>query len=129
MGHPPDSQHFDLTESRARCRIKAFLKGGFEGRNSKQSPGPPVKVTPAVLESLKAMLETTEQTWNAPQLQEWLKEKHDLQVHRRWLSEVLVKNGISYKRTARTLRHKHNPQQVADKEADLEALKKGQTPG
>jgi hypothetical protein len=41
---------------------------------------------------------------------------------------VLGNNGLSYKRTTRTIRHKQKPEQVADRKADLETLKKGQKP-
>jgi transposase len=126
---PQIAHHFDLTESRMRHWIKAFLADGFDALKSKQSPGPPIKVTPIVVASLKAMLSTTDQTWTAPQLQDWLEENHGISLNRSWLSEVLVKNGISYKRTTRTLRHKQDPAQVADKKADLETLKKGQRSG
>ncbi len=56
---------------------------------------------------------------------EWLSEHYNLTVNRTWLCEVLNQNGLRYKRTTRTLRHKQKPEQVADRKADLETLKKG----
>jgi transposase len=123
---PQIARHFDITESRARHWIKAFLTEGFEGLVSKQSPGPPAKLTPTILDALKQTLEQTDRTWTAVQIQEWFLEHHNLTVNRTWLSEVLSRNGLSYKRTTRTVRHKQNPEQVAVRKADLETLKKGQ---
>jgi transposase len=126
---PQIARHFDITESRARHWIKAFLTEGFSGLVSKQSPGPPVKLTPEVLASLKQMLQTSDQTWTGPQIKQWLWDTHQIAVNRTWLCEVLVKNQLSYKRTTRTLAHKQNPEMVADKRADLLTLKKGLRPG
>lgn len=125
---PRIARHFDITESRARHWIKAFLTDGFEALVSKQSPGPPVKLTPAILDALKQTLQQTDRTWTAAQIQEWLLEHHNLSVNRTWLSETLSRNGLSYKRTTRTVRHKQNPEQVADRKADLETLKRGRMP-
>jgi transposase len=61
-------------------------------------------------------------------VQEWLEETCGIQVNRTHLCEVLVRNGLSYKRTTRTVRHKQKPEQVADKKASLDTLKKGQKP-
>jgi transposase len=122
---PRIARHFDITESRTRHWIKAFLAHGFEGLVSKQSPGPPVKLTPDILASLQQMLDETDQTWTAPQLQQWLRDNHHLTVNRTWLSEVLTRNALSYKRTTRTVRHKQSFEQVQDRKADLETLKKG----
>jgi transposase len=59
---------------------------------------------------------------------EWLQEQYGLVVNRTWLCEVMNQNGMRYKRTTRTLRHKQKPEQVAVKRADLETLKRGQKP-
>ncbi len=53
---------------------------------------------------------------------------HGITINRYHLSEVLSRNAMSYKRTSRTVRHKQTPEQVADKKASLETLKKGQRP-
>ena len=125
---PQIARHFDLTESRVRHWIKAFLTEGFDALVSKQAPGPPVKLTANILAHLKQTLGQDGRTWTAPQVQSWLEQHYRLSVNRNWLSEVLVKNGLSYKRTTRTVRHKQKPEQVADKKADLATLKRGQTP-
>ena len=93
------------------------------------SPGPPRKLTNEILQSLREVVGQVGQdgrTWTAPQVLEWLQQEHGLTVNRTWLCEVMNQNGMSYKRTARTLQHKQKPEQVADRKADLETLKKGQ---
>jgi transposase len=128
---PQIAGHFQRTESRVRHWIKAFLSEGFDALDSKKAPGPPVKLTAEILAHLKQTLGQDGRTWTAPQVQawqEWLEHHYQLSVNRNWLSEVLVKNGLSYKRTTRTVRHKQKPEQVADRKADLETLKRGRTP-
>ena len=125
---PRIAKHFDVTESRVRYWIKAFLAGGFVALESKMSPGPPRKLTNEILQSLREVVGQDGRTWTAPQVLEWLQQEHGLTVNRTWLCEVINQNGMSYKRTTRTLRHKQNPEQVADRRVDLETLKKGQNP-
>lgn len=126
---PQIARHFGITESRVRHWVKAFLSGGFGALESKKSPGPPVKLTPEILAHLKQVLGQDGRTWTAPQVQDWLRDNYGLSVNRTWLSEVLARNGLSYKRTTRTVRHKQKPEEVADRKADLETLKRGPKPG
>jgi transposase len=86
-------------------------------------------LTKEVLEQLRQVVGQDGRTWTAAQVNEWLQEHHGLSMNSRYLSEVLVRNGMSYKRTTRTVRHKQRPEQVADRKADLETLKKGRKPG
>lgn len=123
---PRIAHHFDVTESRVRYWIKAFLAGGFATLESKMSPGPPRKLTNEILQTLREVVGQDGRTWTAPQVLEWLQQEYGLTVNRTWLCEVMNQNGLRYKRTTRTLRHKQNPEQVADRRADLETLKKGQ---
>ena len=126
---PLIARHFDITDSRVRFWIKAFLSGGFTALESKMSPGPPRKLTNEILQSLREVVGQDGRTWTAPQVLEWLQDHYGLTMNRTWLCEVMNQNGMSYKRTTRTLRHKQNPEQVADRAADLETLKKGPNPG
>jgi len=125
---PRIARHFDLTESRARHWVKAFLDGGFAALENKKSPGPKRKLTPEIIAHLKQVVGQDGRTWTAPQVLEWLQEQYGLVVNRTWLCEVMNQNGMRYKRTTRTLRHKQKPEQVAVKRADLETLKRGQKP-
>ena len=125
---PKIARHFDLTESRARHWVKAFLDGGFAALENKKSPGPKRKLTPEIIAHLKQVVGQDGRTWTAPQVLEWLQEQYGLVVNRTWLCEVMNQNGMRYKRTTRTLRHKQKPEQVAVKRADLETLKRGQKP-
>jgi transposase len=81
-----------------------------------------------MLEHLRQVVGQDGRTWTGPQVAQWLLEHYGITLNRTHLCEVLVRNGMSYKRTTRTLRHKQKPEQVAAKQADLETLKKGHKP-
>jgi len=122
---PKIARHIRITESRARHWIKSFLAEGFDALDSKAVPKAPHKLTPDVLDSLRQVVGRDVRTWTAPQVMDWLKEHHGLTVNRSWLCEVMNANGMSYKRTTRHVRHKQEAQQVQDRQADLDTLKKG----
>ena len=124
---PKIARHFGRTESRARHWVKTFLAEGFDALEGKKAPGAAPRITEAILDEIKQQVGQDGRTWTAPQVVAWLQEKHGVSVHRNYLSGLLVKNGMSYKRTTRTVRHKQKPAQVAGKKADLDTLKKGQT--
>jgi transposase len=123
---PQIARHFALTESRVRHWVKAFLSDGFAALENKKSPGPKRKLTPEIVACLKQVVGQDGRTWTAPQVMEWLQTEYGLSVNHTWLCEVMNQNGMSYKRTTRHVRHKQKPEQVAEKKADLETLKRGQ---
>ena len=123
---PQIAQHLELTESRVRHWIKQFLVEGCDGLADRKGAGPKRRLTREILEQLRQVVGQDGRTWTAAQVNDWLLEQHGFMMNRRYLSEVLSKNGLSYKRTTRTIRHKQKPEQVADRTADLETLKKGQ---
>jgi transposase len=126
---PKIALHFEVTESRVRHWIKAFLAEGFPALESKKAPGPKRKLTPQIVAHLKAVVGEDGRTWTAPQVMDWLQAHHGLSVNRSWLCEVMAANGMSYKRTTRHVRHKQKPDQVQERKADLETLKRGPRPG
>jgi transposase len=109
--------------------VTAFLARGFEGLSDRTGVGPKPRLTRPILDQIRQAVGQDGRTWTAGQVNDWLQERHGFTLNRRYLSEVLARNGLSYKRTARTLRHKQKPEQVADRRADLETLKKGPKPG
>ncbi len=125
---PQIARHFDLTESRVRHWIKQFLVQGFDGLADRKGVGPKRRLTKEILEQLRQVVGQDGRTWTTIQVNEWLLQQHGFTMNRRYLSEVLGRNGLSYKRTTRTLRHKQKPEQVAERKADLETLKRGQKP-
>lgn len=122
---PRIARHFGLTESRARYWVKAFLQSGFDALDNKKAPGPKRKLTPEIVAPLKQVVGQDGRTWTAPQVMQWLGQEYGLVVNRTWLCEVMNHNGMSYKRTTRHVRHKQKPEQVAERKADRETLKKG----
>jgi transposase len=123
---PHIAQHLEMTESRVRHWIKTFLAEGFDALSDRKGVGVKPRLTGEILEQLRHRVGQDGRTWTAAQVNEWLQEHHGLCMNNRYLSEVLVRNGMSYKRTTRTVRHKQKPEQVADRKADLLTLKKGQ---
>jgi len=125
---PRIAQHLEMTESRVRHWIKTFLVEGFEALSDRKGVGVKPRLTGEILEQICQVVGQDGRTWTAAQVNQWLQEHHGLSMNSRYLSEVLVRNGMSYKRTTRTVRHKQKPEQVADRRADLETLKKGRKP-
>ena len=123
---PQIARHCHLTESRVRHWIKAFLSEGFDALADKGGVGVKPRLTAEMLEQIHQMTASDGRTWTAGQVNAWLQEKHGFVLNERYLAEVLRKSRLSYKRTTRTVRHKQKPEQVADRKADLETLKKGQ---
>lgn len=125
---PKIAQHVEMTESRVRHWIKAFLSEGFDGLKDRGGVGPKRQLTAAIVDEIRQMTAQTAQegkTWTTVQINDWLVEQHGFRLNRRYLSDSLKKNGLRYKRTTRTLQHKQDPEKVADRKADLETLKKG----
>jgi putative transposase len=125
---PRIAEHFQLTQSRARHWIKAFLNEGFDALSGKKHPGPKPKLTPEVMERLKNKVTEEQRTWSSGQAAAWLAQEKGISVTTSHLCRVMNQSGLSYKRTTRTLSHKQKPEQVAAKQADLETLKRGHTP-
>jgi transposase len=125
---PRIARHVGLTESRVRHWIKAFLTEGFEGLSDRKGVGAKPRLTGEILGQVRQVVGQDGRTWTAVQVNDWLQEHHGWSMNSRYLSEVLVRNGMSYKRTSRTVRHKQKPEQLADRKADLLTLKKGQKP-
>lgn len=126
---PKIAQHFGLTESRVRHWIKTFLTHGFDGLSDRKGNGPKRRLTGEILEQIRQTLEQDGRTWTAGQVNDWLLEHHGFRMNSCYLSEVLGKSGMSYKRTTRPVQHKQKSEQVSQRKADLETLKKGHKPG
>ncbi len=124
---PKIAQHFEMTESRVRHWVKTFLAEGFDGLCDRRGVGPKRRLTVLIVEQIRQMTITDGRTWTTVQINEWLLEQHGFSMNRRYLSDALNRHGLRYKRTTRTLHHKQKPEQVADRKADLETLKKGQS--
>lgn len=125
---PRIARHCERTESRVRHWIKAFLTEGFGGLADKGGVGVKPRLTEEIIQHIRQVTASDGRTWTAGQVNAWLQEQYGFSLNERYLAEALRKGDMSYKRTTRTVRHKHKPEQVADRKADLETLKRGRTP-
>jgi transposase len=79
-----------------------------------------------MLESVRAEVATGTRTWTAAQLADWVAEHHGVRLSADRLRIHLRRARISWQRTSRTLRHKQDPDEVAEREAVLtDRAKKG----
>jgi transposase len=85
-----------------------------------QSPA----ITPQIEEAIRLELRKDERTWTAAQLAEWIGERFGVLRTAAHLARRLDRAGIAYRRTGRSLKHKQNPDEVAAKQAEMEALEK-----
>ena len=126
---PRIAKHFGLSEKCVRSWVRAYLAGGFDALPDRPHVGQKSALTPALVEAVRAEVGRGERTWSAPQIADWLAERHAVRLSANRLGRLLRRNGLSYTRTGRCLRHKQDPAQVAQEAADLQALQKGATPG
>jgi transposase len=125
---PLMARHLRISEQRVRFWIKRFLDEGFDGLPDQPHPGQASRLTPVLLDAIRAELRKAERTWTAPQLADWLFLHHKVRLTPGWLAERLEQAGIAYKRTSRTLKHKQDATAVTAKQAELAELEKGARP-
>ena len=121
---PRIARHLGQHEHTVRPWIKAFLAGGFDARPNKPRGGKVSALTAAMLESVRAEVARGKRTWTAAQLADWIADHHGVRLSADRVRIHLRRAKISWQRTSRTLRHKQDPTEVAEREAVLADLAK-----
>lgn len=123
---PRIARHLGQHEQTVRAWIKAFLAGGFDALPNKPRGGKQSALTAPLLERVRVEVATGRRTWTAAQLADWVAAHHGVRLSADRLRIHLRRAGISWQRTSRTLRHKQDPTEVAEREAVLtDPAKKG----
>ncbi len=125
---PRIARHLGQHEHTVRAWIKAFLCGGFDALPNKPRGGKVSALTAPMLESARTEVGRGGRTWTAAQLADWIAEHHGVRLSADRLRRHLRRAKISWQRTSRTLRHKQDPQEVAEREAVLTDLEKRGVP-
>jgi transposase len=121
---PRIARHLGQHEQTVRAWIKAFLNGGFDALANKPRGGKQSALTGPLLDTIRAEVAKGTRTWTAAQLADWVAEHHGVRLSTDRLRVHLRRAKISWQRTSRTLRHKQNPDEVAERQAVLDDLEK-----
>jgi transposase len=121
---PRIARHLGQHEQTVRTWIKAFGAGEFEALPNKPRGGSASALTAPMLERVRAEVARGTRTWTAAQLAEWVAEHEGVRLSADRLRIHLRRAQISWQRTSRTLRHKQDPTEVAEREAVLTDLAK-----
>jgi putative transposase len=116
---PRIARHLGPHEQTVRTWIKAFRDGGFEALPNKPRGGKESALTAPMLESVRAAVARGTRTWTAAQLADWVAEHHGVRLSADRLRIHLRRAKISWQRTSRTLTHKQDPDEVAERAAVL----------
>ncbi len=123
---PRIARHLGQHEQTVRLWIKAFLHGGFAALPNKPRGGKQSALTPAILDAVRAELAKGARTWTAAQLADWVAEHHGVRLSPDRLRVHLRRAKVSWQRTSRSLNHKQDPVEVAERQIELtEREKKG----
>ena len=122
---PQIAYHLGQHEQTVRAWIKAFLAGGFAALANQARGGSTSALTPVVLEAVRQEVAKGQRSWSAGHIVEWIQEQFGVQRSAAQVRRKLRMVRLSYKRTSCSVRHKQDPQEVADKRAQLEQLQKG----
>ena len=121
---PKIARHLGQHEQTVRAWIKAFLAAGFDALPNKPRGGKQSALTPRMLETVRAEVGKRERTWTAAQLADWVAQQHGVRLSTDRMRVHLRRAKISWQRTSRSLKHKQDPDEVATKQATLDALQK-----
>jgi transposase len=123
---PRIARHLGPHEQTVRTWIKAFRDGGFEALPNKPRGGKESALTAPMLEGVRAEVARGTRTWTAAQLADWVAEHQGVRLSADRLRIHLRRAKISWQRTSRTLKHKQDPDEVAERAAVLtDRAKKG----
>ena len=125
-GHsvPQIARHLGISEKRVRHWIKTFLADGFEALTDRPPVGRSSRLTPAIRAAVRQELAKGDRTWTGAQLAEWIAQQFSVRVSAAHLRRFRRRWQLSWKRTARSVKHKQKPEAVAAKKQELEALEK-----
>jgi transposase len=126
---PKIAGHLGNHEQTVRRWIKVFLLEGFDALVDPPRPGKPSAVTPEILGAVRAWIEKGDRVWSAGQIAEEVVGVYGLRRSAKHWRHLLRREKLAYKRTSRNLKHKQDPEQVATKHTELEALQKKGKPG
>jgi transposase len=121
---PRIARHLGPHEQTVRAWIKAFLAGGVDALPNKPRGGKQSALTAAMLAAVRAEVAQGTRTWTAAQLAEWVAQRHGVRLSTDRLRVHLRRAKISWQRTSRTLKHKQDPDEVAERRAVLDNLEK-----
>jgi transposase len=121
---PRIARHLGQHEQTVRAWIKAFLAGGFDALPNRPRGGKQSALTPPMLEAVRAEVARGTRTWTAAQLADWVAEHHGVRLSTDRLRVHLRRARISWQRTSRSLKHKQDPDEVAERQAVLDELEK-----
>lgn len=122
---PKIADHLQFHERTVRTWIKKYLDNGFDALEDQPHRGQSSAITQEVLAQVHQWVEAGERTWNAPQVAEQVTQTFGIRRSSPQWRRLLRREGLTYKRTRRSLKHKQKPDQVASKYADLVTLQKG----
>jgi transposase len=121
---PKIAHHLGQHEQTVRAWIKAFLAAGFDALPNKPRGGKHSALTSAMLETVRTEIANRERTWTAAQLADWIDQQHGVRLSTDRLRVHLRRAKISWQRTSRSLKHKQDPDEVAQRQAVLTDLAK-----
>lgn len=121
---PRIASHLQTHQQPVRRWIKTYLQDGLDALADQPHTGQTSAVTADILAEVSAWLHEGGRTWNARQIAAEVAQRHGLVRSPAQWRRLLKRQRLSYKRTQRTLHHKQNPDLVAAKRAELEALQK-----
>jgi transposase len=116
---PRIARHLGQHEQTVRSWVKAFLAGGFDALPNKPRGGKESALRAPMQESVRTELARDTRTWTAAQLANWVAAEHGVRLSADRLRIHLKRAHISWQRTSRTLRHKQDPDEVAERAAVL----------
>ena len=121
---PRIARHLGQHEQTVRTWLKAFLDRGFDALPNKPRGGKSSALTPTILAAVRVELAKAERTWSAAHLTDWIAEHHDVHLSVDRVRRHLRRAGLSWQRTSRSLTHKQDPTEVAERQAVLDDLAK-----
>ncbi len=121
---PKIARHLGSHEQTVRVWIKAIISSGFDALTNKPRGGDTSALTPAMLEAVRAEVAKGGRTWSAGQIADWVADQYGMRISPGRMRVHLKRAKLSYQRTARSLKHKQQPAEVAARKAELAALEK-----
>jgi transposase len=120
---PRIASHLGCHAVTLRAVLKRFREAGASLRRGRPGP-PPDPTRRAQVTAARDELLGQDRTWTAAQLATALA-AYDIALSTRQTRKYLGRMGARWRRTARTLRHKQDPDRVAPAATALADLKKG----